>query len=652
MDHRAAFDALTRNLQLDGVAPRATVLHGTLVLRPPAAAVQWEAGERVPTVAEPRRARAGSAEHATLPRLDVAEAEAGSTLSELTLGELLGAGGMGEVYTARQRSLRRDVAIKRLRRGRDQSRGVFALLTEARTVGALEHPNIVPVHQLGRDEYGAPILVMKRIEGATLAALLGDAEHPAWAELERRHGDREAATCEILMRVADGLHFAHSRGYVHRDVKPANIMVGSFGEVYLVDWGVALAPGASSDDAHEIVGTPAFMAPEMVHGDPALVDARTDVYLLGSTLHNVLTGRPRHKGETAAQVLYAAMISAPVEYGDEVPQELAALANAATAADPAKRPASAAAVRDALAEFLRHRSSRRMAEAAEARLESLRPTGAPPDPKTLATPETFATLLECRFALTQALQEWKDNERARRALRTTLLWMVEAELERRSADGARTIARAIEPPDPSIEPRIEALERALEESRALEEEGRAEREERDLSKTSKWRVPLTLGLLVLCVGIFVRAVIIEETSGRPLPMDRVVNFDVGMIGIMATGLWLVRKRMLTNRLNRQLASVVLLSQVATTIADQVFASRGETSVEAGPLSIMVTGAVFLGAAIGIGGRLWYAAAVCFACGIVATIWPWTSTTMVGVGLIGCLAALVYDSLGPPSRVSG
>src|SRR5690606_25167282 len=234
------------------------------------------------------------------------------------------------------------------------------------------------------------------------------------------------------------------------DVKPSNIMVGSFGEVYLVDWGVALAPGASSDDAHEIVGTPAYMAPEMVYGDPGRVDARTDVYLLGATLHHVLTGRPRHKGASGPQALFAALVSAPVEYGEEVPEELAALANAATAADPSERPASAAAFRDRLADFLRHRSSRRMASAAEQRLDALRPAeGEAPDPQIRATPETFAVLSECRFALTQALAEWKDNERARRALRTTLLWMVEAELERRSADGARTIARAIEPPEPS-----------------------------------------------------------------------------------------------------------------------------------------------------------------------------------------------------------
>ncbi len=651
MDSRTAFEALTRALGLDAVAPGETVLHGTLVLR---SSREGGTPDRSPASDAPTRAMPGSAgdRAATLPRLDVGHDDEAPG-AELTLGELLGAGGMGAVYTARQRSLRRDVAIKRLREGSDTSRAVFALLSEARTVGALEHPNIVPVHVLGRDEDGTPILVMKRIEGASLAQLLSDPEHPAWAELERRHGDREAATCEILMRVADGLHFAHSRGYLHRDVKPANIMVGSFGEVYLVDWGVALAPGASSDDAHEIVGTPAFMAPEMVYGDPGRVDARTDVYLLGATLHNVLTGSPRHKGDTGARVLFAAMTSAPVTYGEGVPEELAALASAATAADPSARPPSAAAFRDRLADFLRHRSSQRMATAAEERLDALRPAeDVAPDAKILATPETFAILSECRFALTQALAEWKNNERARRALRTTLLWMVEAELERRSADGARTIARAIEPAEPSIAPRIAALERALEESRMLEEEGRAEREERDLTKTSRWRVPLTVGLIVLCVAIFIRAVLIEEMSGRALPMDRVVNFDVAMIGIMASVMWVTRKRLLTNRLSRQLASLLLLAQSAATIADQVHASRGETSTEAGALSIMMIGGVFLGAAIGIGGRLWYAAGVCFASGIVAAIWPWTSTTMVGVGIIGCLAALVYDGLGPRSRVSG
>ncbi|AKF05202.1 protein kinase domain-containing protein [Sandaracinus amylolyticus] len=643
MERRAQFDAITRALRLREVAvpAGATVRRGTLVVDEPASGTRT----RAPRVEDD--------ELAILPRVDVTESS--DTGAEITLGELLGAGGMGAVFLARQRSLRRDVAVKRLRAGSpsggtDDARHAAALLAEARIAGALEHPSIVPVHVLGVDEQGSPLLVMKRIEGATLEQLLRDGAHPAWAELERRHGDRLGAQCEILMRVADALHFAHSRGVVHRDVKPANVMVGSFGEVYVVDWGVALQQHDASDEAHEIVGTPAFMAPEMVRADATLVDARTDVYLLGATLHAVLVGANRHRGDSSAQILLAAFLSEPFEYDTSVPEELAVLANACTSVEPDARPSSARAFRDALADFLRHRGSLRLAETAESKLEAMRvATGG--SAAMLARPETFAELVECRFALAQALGEWGNNQRARRALRTTLTWMVEAELERRSADGAATVARALDPRDPALEARIDALRADLEEARQLEQEGRAERQERELESTSRYRVPITLGIIALCVVTFGLALAREHVSARPVPMDRVVRVDVAMLGIMASTLWVFRRRLLKNRLTKQLASLLLLSLGASTIADQIHASRGETSMEAGALSVMMVGAVFLGAAIGIGGRLWWAAGVCFAAGIVAAIWPATSTLMVGVGCVGCLIALIYDALGARSRVS-
>ena len=229
--------------------------------------------------------------------------------------------------------------------------------------------------------------------------------------------------------------------------------------------------------------------------------------------------------------------------------------------------------------------------------------------------------------------------------------MVEAELERRSADGAATVARALEPRDPALEARIEALRREVEESRALEDEGRAERQERELESTSRYRVPITFGILVLSFALFAWAVIGEHMTSRPIPMHRIVPWDVAMLGVMSATLWIFRRRMLKNRLTKQLASLLLLALAASTIADQIHASRGETSAEAGPMSVMMIGAVYLGAAIGIGGRLWWAAGVCFAAGIVAAIWPATSSAAVGAGIIGCLIALIYDALGARSRVS-
>jgi serine/threonine-protein kinase len=218
----------------------------------------------------------------------------------------VGQGGMGAVWVAFQRSLEREVAVKVPRIGGDPLT-TNALLKEARVAGNLEHPHIVPIHVLGVDSDGCPVLVMKRIEGQTLATLIEQEDHPAWPTLVERHGDRDGALLEVLMRVADALQFAHTKGIVHRDVKPENVMVGLFGEVYLLDWGIAHRIGQPTT---EIVGTPGFLAPEML--DPALgpVDARTDVYLLGATLHAALTNTQRHVGSTLAEVFDAALHSA------------------------------------------------------------------------------------------------------------------------------------------------------------------------------------------------------------------------------------------------------------------------------------------------------------------------------------------------------
>ena len=189
---------------------------------------------------------------------------------------------------AEQRSLAREVAIKTVKdhageRARD------ALCDEAVVTGLLEHPNVIPVHALGCDSEGRPLLVMKRVEGVAWRDLLRDPEHPAWATHAAAPEDRLAFHLDVLADVSQAAAFAHSRRIVHRDIKPENVMIGEFGEVYLLDWGLAVTAGRELEPG-TLVGTPAYMAPEMVGG--GRVDGRTDVYLLGATLHEVLTGRP------------------------------------------------------------------------------------------------------------------------------------------------------------------------------------------------------------------------------------------------------------------------------------------------------------------------------------------------------------------------
>jgi len=368
---------------------------------------------------------------------------------DLEVIRTLGEGGMGRVFLARQHSLDREVAIKTVRdTASDKERD--ALLTEGAVVGHLEHPGVVPVHALGVDVDGRPVLVMKRVEGAPWSELLADPDHPAWQYLGGDPGDRQDGHLAILMQVCNAADFAHSRGILHRDIKPQNVLIGRYGEVYLADWGLALREEAWKT-SQPLCGTPAYMAPEMVTGSP--LDARTDVYLLGATLHHILTGMPRHSASDVRATLLAAAASLPVTYRRSVPEALGQLANAATSADPEQRPASPADLRQALADYLRHRSSIALAETAVERLARLRMLVG--DVEGLGS-EAWQREIDVRgaetgFALDQALREWSDNPVARRAA---------AELEQ-LLGSRRSRAAELERFAHELDPRVSSRQRLI-----------------------------------------------------------------------------------------------------------------------------------------------------------------------------------------------
>jgi serine/threonine-protein kinase len=180
---------------------------------------------------------------------------------------------------------------------------------------------------------------------------------------------------ETLVRVCDAVAFAHARGVLHRDIKPDNVMVGSFGEVYLVDWGLAvsLVPDAVLPLAADagLAGTPAYMAPEMAAGDGRSLSERTDVYLLGATLYEILTGRLPHRGTNSEAVLAAALASPPPEFERPVPEELAAICTKAMAKRPDDRHQGAQAFKQAITEYLRHREAYLLFEQAQRGLKQL-----------------------------------------------------------------------------------------------------------------------------------------------------------------------------------------------------------------------------------------------------------------------------------------
>ncbi len=377
--------------------------------------------------------------------------------ADLKMIGLLGEGGMGRVDLAIQRVFDRTVAVKRVRPDQAGAGAMAALIREARTTGSLEHPNIVPAYALGRGADG-PMLVMKRVQGVPWSTLIYHDDHAAW---DGHSGDRLSRHLEILMHVCNGIELAHRRGIVHRDLKPDNIMVGELGEVYVLDWGVAAHLNEPRND--DIAGTPSYMAPEMLDGSVG-ISARTDVYLLGGLLHEVLVHAPRHAGNSLMEVLASVAESAAFAYDATVPRELAEICNRATAHDPADRFESALAFRAALARFLEHRGSLDLCGQGELYLKQLRAVLAQPTATAAGVDsrETARRLAaEADFGFRQALRIWPENTVAQAQRQTLLEVMIGFELEQQNAPGALALLQQLPEPRPALQLRIEKLQASL-----------------------------------------------------------------------------------------------------------------------------------------------------------------------------------------------
>jgi len=311
-----------------------------------------------------------------------------SAPTEFTLLREIGKGGMGEVWEARQESLQRVVAIKRIRanRGGDGSSSDPSVEREFRNEAIisarLEHPNIVPVHDLGVSEDGAQLLAMKRVQGRGWANIIA----VDWPVLSP--SDFLAKHLPILKDVAQAVAFAHAQGIIHRDLKPRQVMVGEFGEVVLMDWGLAIytkniASMAEADrtlhlpsvaTASSPAGTPSLMAPEQTEATGIRLGPWTDIYLLGGTLYHLLCGvYPHSAANSRAAFLHACTgdIEPPsVRVTDRpIPGELEALCLACLEREPSNRLASVTEFLAAIDEFITGASKRRQADAmiAEAR---------------------------------------------------------------------------------------------------------------------------------------------------------------------------------------------------------------------------------------------------------------------------------------------
>ncbi|MFO0611687.1 MAG: serine/threonine-protein kinase [Polyangiaceae bacterium] len=258
-------------------------------------------------------------------------------------------GGMGDLFRVRDRRLDRDVIMKRLRTSGDARSLRSSFEREAALQAALGHPGIVSVFELGEDSAGIPYFTMQEVQGTTLSeAIDRPPTYPAPAPWSRR------ALLEVLARVALTVAFAHDKGVLHLDLKPENIMLGAFGEVYVLDWGIARSTRPGESAAPELVGTPQYMAPEQAEAVVA-PDERADVFALGAILFEILTTEMLRRAPSTWAALQAAREDAQAAErlaAARVPVELALLCTRATALDRNDRLPSARAFNEALERWL------------------------------------------------------------------------------------------------------------------------------------------------------------------------------------------------------------------------------------------------------------------------------------------------------------
>jgi serine/threonine-protein kinase len=389
------------------------------------------------------------------------------------LGEIA-RGGMGAVFKGRDADLGRDVAVKVLleaHAGRVELARRF--VEEAQIAGQLQHPGVVPVYELGVCPDRRPYFAMKLVEGRTLAALLRERPDPSH--------DRPRFV-GVFLKVCEAVAYAHARGVIHRDLKPSNVMVGSFGEVQVIDWGLAkvLARGGAADEAApddaglirtarssgagtpvgsdtqagRVLGTPAYMSPEQARGEVDRLDERCDVFGLGAVLCEVLTGKPPYAG-TAGSDQYRLAERADLADacarldGCGADTELTGLAKRCLAPEPAARPRDAGAVAAELTRYL-DGVAERLRRAEVERAEALvRAAGERKRRRLTAALAAAAVLLLAGgsggWLWLQHERHQRDAERAhRRELtgRTVERWLTEADLLGRQARWAEALAAA------------------------------------------------------------------------------------------------------------------------------------------------------------------------------------------------------------------
>ena len=332
-------------------------------------------------------------DYSTLSRLSVgshgmsAIGEQHDPPPDYELIRILGEGGMGIVYEARQTSIDRVIAVKMLKKeARDNESVTDKFLVEAAVTGDLDHPNIVPIHDVGSNNQSALFYAMKRVQGIPWSKALSE------KSLDEN--------LDILTRMADAVAFAHSKGIIHRDLKPENVMLGEYGEVLVMDWGLAVSLSEKGkaqrlNKASSIAGTPRYMAPEMARGQTGKIGACSDVYLLGAILFEIITGKKAHPGKNVMECIHNAAnnLIQPAEKKGE----LVGIALKAMATDPKDRYQSVVNFQAAIRDYKNHSESLTLSIQAADNLHKAKET------------QSYDDFAQALFGFREALNLWQGN---------------------------------------------------------------------------------------------------------------------------------------------------------------------------------------------------------------------------------------------------
>ncbi|MDF1663795.1 MAG: serine/threonine-protein kinase [Planctomycetota bacterium] len=412
------------------------------------------------------------------------------------LKEKIGEGGMGQIYRASQANLSRDVAIKVFQPGMNKAGDTEQFLAEARVTAWLDHPNIVPAHFLQEFPSGEIQLAMKLVGGESWAQHL-DQSKPWTSETVPED------QLEILLQVCNAIAFAHSKGIAHLDLKPDNVMVGEFGEVLVLDWGLAIDFSEQSDadtiqrvphksDLTHPAGTPSYMAPEIALGKGSDIGPWTDCYLLGGILIKILTGTPPNRASSFIETLNNAVYGPMHELPQWVPDELKSIVTKSQVKETKDRYQSVNEFQNDLKAFLTHRQSLVLSNQAGEQLAQAA--------KTHRSEKVYQHYADALSGFEQALKLWSKNPAASAGREEAITSTLRHALSMGDLSLARSKLSRLS--ESHSEAKILA-ELVCKAEQQLEEEGRLQESQRKRLKVA---------LFALFVGLFVGIVLISAAE--------------------------------------------------------------------------------------------------------------------------------------------